>query len=47
MNALVGTGALIRLILRRDRLVLLIWIVAMALVVIGVADSLPSTYPTA
>jgi len=31
LNSLVGTGALIRLILRRDRLVLLAWVVGFAL----------------
>ena len=47
LNSLVGTGALIRLILRRDRIVLLAWVVGFALLVIGVAAAVPGTYPTA
>src|SRR6266567_4371125 len=47
LNSLVGTGALIRLILRRDRLVLLAWVVGFALLVIGVAAAVPGTYPGA
>jgi ABC-2 type transport system permease protein len=37
MNSLVGSGALIRLIVRRDRLVLPVWIGVAAMVPIGVA----------
>ncbi|HEX9414227.1 MAG TPA: hypothetical protein VF916_12040 [Ktedonobacterales bacterium] len=47
LNSLVGTGALIRLILRRDRIVLLAWVVGFALLVIGVAAAVPGTYPGA
>ncbi len=47
MNALAGTGALIRLILRRDRIVLPIWIVLVALLAIGIAASFAELYPTA
>ena len=47
MKALAGTGALIRLILRRDRIGLLIWAVGFALLVLGVAASIPGTYHTA
>lgn len=47
MNELVGTGTLIRLILRRDRLWLLIWIAVVALVPIGFAASAVGLYPTA
>lgn len=46
MKTLVGTGSLIRLILRRDRLILLIWMVALAALTVGVAAALPKTYPT-
>lgn len=46
LKSLAGTGALIRLILRRDRIGLLIWVLGFALLVIGVASSVPTTYPT-
>ncbi|TAK36674.1 MAG: ABC transporter permease [Chloroflexota bacterium] len=46
MSPLVGTGALMRLILRRDRILMPIWIVLLALVVIGVASSFAQLYPT-
>ncbi len=41
-----GVGRLIRFILRRDRLVLPIWIVALSLIPIGVAGAFESLYPT-
>jgi ABC-2 type transport system permease protein len=47
MTELTGTGALIRLILRRDRIVLPVWIVLVALVPIGIAASFAKLYPTA
>jgi ABC-2 type transport system permease protein len=47
MNTLVGTGALIRLILRRDRIVLPVWIVLLALLPLGFATSYAQLYPTA
>jgi ABC-2 type transport system permease protein len=47
MNELTGTGALVRLILRRDRIMLPIWIVLVALVPIGIASSFATLYPTA
>src|SRR5216683_955580 len=47
MNGLAGTGALIRLILRRDRLLLPLWIVVVGLVPIGVAAAFAKLYPTA
>lgn len=47
MNELAGTGALIRLILRRDRIVLPIWVVLVALVPIGIAASFAKLYPSA
>jgi ABC-2 type transport system permease protein len=46
MNSLAGTGTLIRLILRRDRIALPIWIVLVALVPIGVATTFAALYPT-
>lgn len=47
MKGLDGTGALIRLILRRDRIRLPIWLVLTLGVVAGRAFSIESTYPTA
>jgi ABC-2 type transport system permease protein len=46
MNALVGTGALIRLIVRRDRFALLIWIVLPAFLAASVAAAFNQLYPT-
>ncbi|MFC3998923.1 ABC transporter permease [Nocardiopsis sediminis] len=45
MNALTGTPALIRLILRRDRIRLAGWFGIAALLVIGVAAAMPATLP--
>jgi ABC-2 type transport system permease protein len=47
MSAFAGTGALIRLILRRDRIALPIWIVMPALLAVGVASTFTNLYPTA
>ena len=47
MNELAGTGTLIRLILRRDRITLPFWIVVVSLVPIGMAASYAQLYPTA
>jgi ABC-2 type transport system permease protein len=47
MNALAGTGALIRLILRRDRVVLPLWVVLLAAVPISIASSFAALYATA
>lgn len=47
MNPFVGTGALVRLILRRDRIVLPIWIVVLAALPLGIASSFAQLYPTA
>ena len=47
MSQLAGSGALIRLILRRDRIKLLIWVVLVGLVPIGMAASFAQLYPTA
>jgi ABC-2 type transport system permease protein len=46
-GALAGTGALMRLIVRRDRVVLAIWIVLPALLAVGVAAAFEELYPTA
>ena len=46
MNSLVGTGGLIRLILRRDRVVLPVWIGVAAMVPIGVAAGFLKLYAT-
>jgi ABC-2 type transport system permease protein len=47
MNPFAGTGALIRLILRRDRIKFLIWIVVVGLVPIGMAAGYVKLYSTA
>ncbi|MBO0789652.1 MAG: hypothetical protein J2P36_01710 [Ktedonobacteraceae bacterium] len=47
MNILAGTSGLIRLILRRDRFLLLLWIMLATLVVVGIAASVASAYPSA
>ncbi|MGA8071191.1 MAG: hypothetical protein WB946_06810, partial [Halobacteriota archaeon] len=47
MSEFSGTGALIRLILRRDRLLLPIWIALPPLFVVVVAAAFVSLYPTA
>jgi ABC-2 type transport system permease protein len=47
MNALTGTGGLLRLILRRDRVSLLIWMALLTLVPISMAASYIRLYPTA
>ena len=47
MKELAGTGALIRLILRRDRILLPIWIVLLAAVPLSAAVSFADLYPTA
>jgi ABC-2 type transport system permease protein len=47
MNELVGTGALIRLILRRDRIALPLWIILVSLVPMSMAVGYAELYPTA
>lgn len=47
MTALAGTGALIRFTLRRDRVRLPVWVLAIALTVMGSVASFSDTYPTA
>jgi ABC-2 type transport system permease protein len=46
MTAFAGTGQLLRLIIRRDRWLLLVWIAITAVVPIGVAASFKELYPT-
>jgi ABC-2 type transport system permease protein len=46
VNDLTGTGALIRLILRRDRIRISIWVVSIALLVFLTALSVKSLFPT-
>jgi ABC-2 type transport system permease protein len=46
MSDVIGTGALIRLILRRDRIALLIWIALVTLAPIAIAASFAALYPT-
>jgi polyether ionophore transport system permease protein len=47
VTALAGTGALIRLILRRDRVRIPVWVLAIGLSVLGSVASFDQTYPTA
>ncbi|GAA2655628.1 ABC transporter permease [Nonomuraea recticatena] len=46
MSTLTGTGGLIRLILRRDRVRIPAWFGLVAMLVIGVASSVSAAYPT-
>ncbi|WP_425455331.1 ABC transporter permease, partial [Allorhizocola rhizosphaerae] len=46
MNSLTGTGSLVRLILRRDRALIPIWVLFMALLPLGTASGTVSLYPT-
>ncbi|GAB3431974.1 ABC transporter permease [Flindersiella endophytica] len=46
-GTLAGTGGLVRLVLRRDRLVLPVWIAVAALVPLGLASGAGDLYPTA
>jgi polyether ionophore transport system permease protein len=47
MSTLVGTGKLVRLVLRRDRLVMPLWILGLCLVLISFPSSLRAVFPTA
>ncbi|HEY2948647.1 MAG TPA: ABC transporter permease [Micromonosporaceae bacterium] len=47
MNAFVGTGALVRLILRRDRVLMPVWILFLSLTPVLLASSIKLAYPTA
>ena len=46
MKTLVGTGSLIRLILRRDRARLLVWIAVLALIPVSTASAFSGLYPS-
>ncbi len=46
MTSFAGTGHLLRFILRRDRIRIPIWIVAILISVVGTAVSLPESFPT-
>ena len=46
MSALDGTGALIRLALRRDRILLPVWLIALIAIAAGTAKSTISLYKT-
>ena len=46
MNTLVGTGPLVRLILRRDRFRLSVWVLVLALLAIGTASAFIEIYPS-
>jgi ABC-2 type transport system permease protein len=47
MSSFAGTSALMRLILRRDRIALPIWIVMPALLAVGIASTFQNLYPSA
>ena len=46
MKSLVGTGQLVRFILRRERLRLAIWVAVLALVPVGTANAFIGLYPS-
>jgi ABC-2 type transport system permease protein len=46
-KAFAGTGALVRLILRRDRVVLPLWVLSLALLPVAIANTMKDLYPTA
>ncbi|MFC9975803.1 ABC transporter permease [Spirillospora sp. NPDC127200] len=47
MNTLTGTGGLVRLILRRDRALLPIWVLVVSLMPVGFVSATEQLYPTA
>ena len=47
MTALTGTLRLLRLTIRRDRIVLTVWVVAIGLLMIASVASIAGLYPTA
>jgi len=47
VRAFSGTGALVRLILRRDRVVLPLWVLLLALLPVAIANTMHDLYPTA
>src|SRR4051812_5404635 len=46
MSAFAGTGALVRLILRRDRVLMPIWVLCLGLLPVGMAAGTAGLYPT-
>ena len=46
MSSLAGTGALVRLGMRRDRLILPVWLYGLVAVMVGTAESFERLYPT-
>ncbi|MEW9533253.1 ABC transporter permease [Microbispora sp. NPDC049125] len=46
MSAFTGTGALVRLILRRDRVLMPIWVLCLALIPVAMAAGTAGLYPT-
>jgi ABC-2 type transport system permease protein len=46
MKALAGTWSLVRLILRRDRIILPLWVAVLALLPVAIANTLADLYPT-
>lgn len=46
MTTLTGFGRIVRFILRRDRVRLMVWVVAITLMTLASAASLPAVYPT-
>jgi ABC-2 type transport system permease protein len=47
MKSIAGTGPLVRLIMRRDRVVLPLWVLSLALLPVAIAYTLEDLYPTA
>ena len=47
MKAFAGTWSLVRLILRRDRVVLPLWVLTLALLPVAIANTMHDLYPTA
>jgi ABC-2 type transport system permease protein len=45
-RAFAGTGALVRLILRRDRVVLPLWVLSLSLLPVAIANTMYDLYPT-
>jgi ABC-2 type transport system permease protein len=46
MKTITGTGALVRLILRRDRIILPLWVVVLGLLPVAIANTLADLFPT-
>lgn len=46
-GALVGTGTLVRFILRRDRVRITVWVTALTVLTVGTGAAYPGLYPTA